>query len=63
MTEKLDMDKRVVSDANKPTSYLEDVISQLVDSVGGENDFSVPDQIRLANVQTAIVRAQMKANR
>jgi hypothetical protein len=63
MSERLDLDRQVSTKEGKPTPYHEDIISQIVSDLGGENALSVPDQIRLANVQTAILRAQMKANR
>lgn len=62
MSEKLDMDKDVVTD-KKPTAYLEDVISQIVDDLGGETARSVSDQVRLSEALTWINLARIKSNR
>lgn len=63
MSEKLDLDRHVVDESRKPTPYLEDVISQIVDDLGGENADSVADQIRTLQTELAALRAQIKANR
>ena len=62
MSEKLDLDRNVVLE-KKPTPYLEDIISQIVDDIGGENAQSVPDQIELSQVLGFANLARIKANR
>lgn len=61
MPEKLDLSKQVVDSEGRPTAYLEDIISQLVDAVGGENALPVAEQIALG--QNPALLAQIKANR
>ena len=61
MAKKLDMDKRIVTPEGNATAYLEDIVSQIVDDLGGEDAYSVPDQINLA--MNFALLAQIKANR
>lgn len=63
MAEKLDISKTITTSDDKPTAYMEDVISQLVDAVGGEQAESVPDQIAINAIQGFINLAQIKALR
>lgn len=63
MIEKLDMGRKIVNESGQPTAYFEDVISQIVEAIGGEDAESVPDQIRKSNVEVATLRSQVKANR
>jgi len=61
MAEKLDLSKQVVDENGRPTAYLEDIISQIVDALGGESSLSVADQITLG--QNPALLSQIKANR
>ncbi len=61
MAEKLDLSKQVVDSQGRPTAYLEDIISQIVDALGGENAPAVEEQILLG--QNPAILAQIKASR
>ena len=63
MANKIDMDKKAVDKDGNATAYLEDIISQIVDDLGGESGFSVANQIMLYQAQNFALLAQIKASR
>lgn len=60
MANKLDLDKDIVNETKKATPYMEDIISQIVDDLGGESAPTVADQITAMAIPGFVTLAQLK---